>query len=488
VDGTITIDLRAAQRQLRQIGGAYSLFQANPPRTDSDPGAKSDWGRELVRKLNGLSSHILHDKPDAAELPQMLSKMPLYVNRSKALGLNAFRFSFEFCELSPSIGEFNNELMLEYVKLILLARLTGHEPMVTLHHYTNPLSLVRIGPDSKLTAGAWEHPEIIGYLRFVLRRAISFLMNKDRIRQAIRELGIPELQAREEEMVSRRLVKWFVTINEPIMSVSHSYLLGLYPPFKKGALGKMLRVRKTIRDAHRMMYQELKALYGGSEIQVGMAYNGAYYQGLSAPILHWLCNKWGQVSYFEGDGSFSDFLAWQYYFAQKGPNSAARPEGHVYSDHSGFGYMCPEGIFHLLKWLHGLYPKKPIIVTEFGFADERDRIRPFLIMETFRWMVEAINAGVPLIGAYYWSPVQNFEWLEAMKQNFGIFKEAELNLPLIPRIDTEISSWEALKTSSDAILRPDSYSAQRFLRNRMVAKRRFNTEVKRRTNAKNQTS
>jgi len=109
-------------------------------------------------------------------------------------------------------------------------------------------------------------------------------------------------------------------------------------------------------------------------------------------------------------------------------------------------------------------------------------------METFRWMVEAINAGVPLIGAYYWSPVQNFEWLEAMKQNFGIFKEAELSLPLIPRIDTEISSWEALKTSSDAILRPDSYSAQRFLRNRMVAKRRFNTEVKRRTNAKNQTS
>lgn len=475
----IKIDLSVAQRLISRMGTATSLLQANPPREYTDKSAGSEWGREILRKLHGMSSHILpkQDALDAAKFPQMLSKMLLYARRSQTIGMNAFRVSFELCELSPKIGEFDEKLMLGYIKLLLLLRFTGHEPMVTLHHYTNPMSLVRFGSDGELETGAWEDPLMIEYLRFAVRKVIASLKDKDEIRQAIRELGILEMQDRMEEFLSRKLASEFVTVNEPIMSVSHAYILGIYPPFKKARLSKAIRVRQKIKDAHRMMYHELKTTYASDEdwpfVRVGMAYNWARFHGLFGPLCHKFLNEKLHVSFFEDTGDCSDFLALQYYFGQSGINPAARTKGHVYGDHPGFGYMDPEGICHLLKAMHKPYPKKDIMVTEFGFADKSDMLRPYLIMETFRWMIEAINAGVPLVGIYYWSLVHNFEWLEAMTQEFGLFRESELDRPLVKSNLRAIRGWEALKTCADVVLRPEDRSKMMFQANYNVAKLQY---------------
>ena len=63
----------------------------------------------------------------------------------KALHLNAFRFSVEWSNVEPEEGVFVDSVLDHYVRLVHDLRASGIEPVVTLHHFTDPLWFDREG-------------------------------------------------------------------------------------------------------------------------------------------------------------------------------------------------------------------------------------------------------------------------------------------------------------------------------------------------------
>jgi beta-glucosidase len=63
---------------------------------------------------------------------------------------------------------------------------------------------------------------------------------------------------------------------------------------------------------------------------------------------------------------------------------------------------------------------KPIFVTENGLESEDDERRAWYIPRVLGHLIEAIEAGVPVIGYCYWSLIDNFEWLQGFGPKFGL--------------------------------------------------------------------
>ncbi|HEV8666698.1 MAG TPA: family 1 glycosylhydrolase, partial [Candidatus Paceibacterota bacterium] len=128
------------QTPVTYVGTATSHFQSEPGNYDA-----SDWDREVRNKLNAQGRTCIKPDLKSAVLPALLTNQAYYAKRSQELGCNMFRFSFDLPRLVPKRGYFNEALMFEYIRFLVRLRLSGHEPLVTLHHFTMPKSLMTCG-------------------------------------------------------------------------------------------------------------------------------------------------------------------------------------------------------------------------------------------------------------------------------------------------------------------------------------------------------
>ncbi len=144
-------------------------------------------------------------------------------------------------------------------------------------------------------------------------------------------------------------------------------------------------------EAHDMSRDELKKLGthvpNDREPQIGATYNWQYFDGLFGDITHKVANEL-TTNAFERDGAHSDFLGLQYYFRNVVTPFASK-KGRDFGDHPGFGDMYPPGILEVLKKMNAKYPQKEIFITEMGFADNADKRRPYWMLETMRYVLEA---------------------------------------------------------------------------------------------------
>jgi beta-glucosidase len=63
----------------------------------------------------------------------------------------------------------------------------------------------------------------------------------------------------------------------------------------------------------------------------------------------------------------------------------------------------------------------PILVTEHGFADARDAVRPRALVESLLHLGEAIGRGANVLGYLHWSLLDNFEWADGYTGRFGLY-------------------------------------------------------------------
>ena len=156
-------------------------------------------------------------------------------NLLKSLHQNAHRFSIEWSRVEPAPGEFQPEALRHYREVLQSLRDLGMEPMVTLHHFTNPQWLAK--------AGGWlasEAPE-------------RFAQYTDRV---IGELG--------------ELSRFWITINEPTVIAYQGYIEGVWPPGMKD-IGAAARVLANLLRAHWLAFQRIKERVPAA--QVGLAHH-----------------------------------------------------------------------------------------------------------------------------------------------------------------------------------------------------------------------
>jgi beta-glucosidase len=381
-----------------------------------------------------------------------------------------FRFSLDFGRLCPKEGEFNSELMGEYIKALGLVRAHGQEPMLTIYHWPMPRYLLETNNQGDVTAGGWENPEVSKHFRFYVENVIKYLADQDRVKRALEEEGFDKND--QDRFLSEGLARYFLSINEPVNILFSPYITGIFPPYKKGRVDLVKGVLEKLVEAHDIARDQIKSgalTTERGDPQVGIAHNWPYFDGALGDIAHSLVNK--KISdRFERNGEYTDFLGLQSYFRLSIPSFSRK--GREYSDNPYFGDIYPPGMYENLKKMHQQYPGKEIFVSEMGFSDKTDKRRPYWILETTRYVIEALKAGVPVKGMLLWSLVNNFEWNLGMDQKYGLFDEAELKNPPTSTPGA-VRSWEVWSAVTKALTDPSAESLQKLQDIYVVAKQQF---------------
>ncbi len=474
-------------RKIKYVGTATCDFQAQPflYGLDGRPIISSDWEMHEMRAVNEGRENIY-------EMPRFLDNPELYMRRAEALGLNMFRFSLDFARLCPNEGEFDKNMMGRYVRALALIKAHGMEPMLCIYHWPMPRYLLRVNRNGEIEAGGWENPQVQRHFRFYVEQVVRYLGDESKIRPILAEAGFDHNS--QDKIIEEGLVQYFLTINEPTNIIGPGYLFGMFPPYKRGAIRKALQVLEQLATAHRTAEEELRNL-GRQQIRqpmVAATHNWSYIEGPlgSGTLLNEAVN-YAPTSYIEGRAR-SDYLALQYYHRLQLPfihgvpkflEKLGSPDHRVFSDMPDFGDIYPLGIYRVLKEMDRRYPGIPVIITEMGFADTTDRLRPFWLIETARYAMQAAQVR----GMLQWTLVNNLEWALGMKVPFGMFSERELSQPLIPSQEGSIRSWEVWRAIAGVCCSQDPESRQHRLaelgRVYQIAQTQYLEELERRKNA-----
>lgn len=333
----------------------------------------------------------------------------------KVLSLNAYRFSVEWSKIEPKQGEFDEAALDHYESVVdeLLAQ--GIEPMITLHHFTNPIWFEERG---------------------------AFLRDDS-----------PEIFTRFVEHVVGRLgskVRLWCTINEPSSTALAGYYIGIFPPAEKN-IQKAATVLKNMLRAHTSAYTRIKEIQ--PQAQVGLVVVMIIYEppnpwNLLDVVFNRLLRKNMSDSHFKYlvDGKFKfsipgvvdesydsgireafDFIGVNYYMRFRwklrlfGKQKLDIVDNLPPERKTDMGWeIYPEGLYRALK-LASSYTSKPIYITENGIADDSDTKRAKYIQDHLLVLNKTIAEGMNIKGYFYWSLIDNFEWAEGFEKRFGLY-------------------------------------------------------------------
>lgn len=455
------------------VGTATSDWQLNPQNN------KSEWGHDLAGKQNGKKTGIVGES-DPELLPRFDSEYASILPRGKEIGSNTFRMSLDFAELCPETGVFNVEKMAHYVRVLAKCHALGMQPMVTLNHWTLPKSFATYDQNDRIKKGSLENPAIVDHFAFYVDKVADFLFDSQKIRTALAGEGYDKTFL-DKICDEKLLCQWFISLNEPVNMIFTPYMVGEFPPYQIASIRKYPKLRGKVKKMHEVSYDTLhnKAanalpLQQKEQVQVGMAHNVTGNTHI-APYEYYA--NWGLADRME-EGSDSDFVGIQYYFRIRfGLNGIKGSDPRYHSDHPQFGQVHPAGVYDVLKTASEKWPTKPLIVSEFGYADKTDRKRPDWILQTVHHLIKAKREGVNVRGALLWSLINNFEWCKGMDAPFGIYGTHGEPLQSDDGTSNQVSSREAWTASSKHLLNPTPESAQHLQDLRLRTKHQLDNSV-----------
>ena len=316
-----------------------------------------------------------------------------------ALHNNAHRLSIEWSRVEPREGEFDEQALAHYRQMLQTLKDRQIKVMLTLHHFTNPLWLAR--------RGSWENRQAVFYFERYVRKVVAVLGD---------------------------LVDFWITINEPLVLVGQSYIIGAWPPEKKNwwtGLKVFRHLAKAHRRAYRAIHEETQQ-HWGKTAAVGFANNvSSFYayrkHSLSDQLFVQLFDWIFDHSFYSFTKGAHDFLGLNYYFHYRVTSASAanfqnmlavRREKREVSD---VGWeIYPQGIFEVLTDLQSY--GKPIYITENGLATTNDDKRQRFLVSYLKEIYHAIQAGIDIRGYFHWSLLDNFEWEKGFTARFGLIE------------------------------------------------------------------
>ena len=336
------------------------------------------------------------------------------LDRAAETGQNAHRFSVEWSRIQPTPDTWDEDALERYRTLLRGMRDRGITPMVTLHHFSDPLWFYEMD--------SWENDQAPALFEKFVRKTVGAL---------------------------KEYCTLWCTINEPNVYALLGYVAGDFPTRHRGlniatkVLANMLRGHARAYHAIHEIQPECRVGYAHQQrpmvtkrawnpLDVLMrnlrytAANLAFPSALSTGVMKTAFTK---VQIPEAKGT-QDYFGFNYYtrnrvaFDIRKPKTMFSnpfyPEDGDFSDKK-FIINEPAGMFEGLKWVVRNFPGLPIYVTENGFPDAEDKVRPRYIAQHIHQMWRAVNFNWPIKGYFHWTLVDNFEWDQGWTLRFGLW-------------------------------------------------------------------
>ena len=372
---------------------------------------------EWENSLNQNGKSNIHNNDKSGEAANHWDMYRDDISLMKELGVNAYRFSVEWSKIVPKEGLIDENALDHYRDVCIALIDSGLTPVVTLHHFTNPIWFEKLG--------GFEKEENIDH--FIEFSEIVFNHLSD-------------------------IVKYWCTINEPAVYVSQGYFYGVFPPGKKDPKLAGI-VMRNLLFTHIKAFHHLKGLENGEIAQIGLVKNITQFD----PLRRWHLLDWyfsnilndiftnstidlflngkfnfylpGMVNISDSNSNAigsADFIGLNYYsrWHVKGHLSPTSPftfEKRKQDIQTDMPYsIYPEGFYKALNDISKL--NIPIIVTENGIADDKDDRRETFINRYLYALNKSIDDGMDIQGYFYWSLMDNFEWAEGYSMKFGLYE------------------------------------------------------------------
>ena len=373
-------------------------------------------------------------------------------DRAKDDGQNAHRLSIEWSRVQPAPDRWDESALDRYREIVRGLVERGMTPMVSLHHFSDPLWLTELG--------GWENETIADYFDTYVGKVVEAL---------------------------KEYVNLWITINEPNVFVAYSYLFGQFPPGENDLMAAVKVMTNQVL-AHAMAYHTLHNQQPTSRVGIASNYTPIIpakrlspFDRMIAGIQSNLFNEFIPRAVTSGVLRFPlwskrmpeakntlDFLGINYYTREyvafdlrKAKELFGRRFLSPDAEHSDTGYLAnePEGLFDAIKW--GLKFKLPMMITENGLDDAEDRLRPRYLAQHIHQLWRAVNFNYPVKGYFHWTLVDNFEWDRGWTQRFGLWAldndtQARIKRPSAD-LYADICQQNGLSSESVARYAPDVY-------------------------------
>lgn len=323
-----------------------------------------------------------------------------------SLGLKVYRMGIEWSRIEPKQGEFSEEALAHYRSEIEGLIKAGIRPMLTLHHFTNPLWFEDMGGFTHK-----DSPDI--FLNFA-EKVIDYLGD---------------------------LVSDYITINEPNVYSTNSLFYGTWPPEKK-SLSALIKAYSNLTACHIRAYKmihEKRAALGHKKEETLVSFANHLrvfapknpknvFHRLSASLTAYLFQTCLTRSFMEGKcffpvlrrrgvkrGKYYDFIGVNYYSRSTVSGIADGTRENCPKNDLGWE-IYHDGLIEISNDLYEKY-KAPIFVTENGTCDNTDAFRSLFIYDQLKAISETDNH---IERYYHWSIFDNFEWREGESSRFGL--------------------------------------------------------------------
>jgi len=355
--------------------------------------------------------HILNGDKSGLACDWWCGRWKEDLDRAVETGQNAHRFSIEWSRIQPTPDQWD-ESALERYRAMLRGMLERNLlPMVTLHHFSNPIWLEE--------QGGWENDETPRKFAIFVRKVVEAL---------------------------KEYASYWVTINEPNVYSYAAFSEGQFPPGKKD-INATFHVMTNLVRGHAMAYKIIHELQPEARVGLSMNYRSLF-PASASPLDKFVAKTQSAIfndlfprAAQDGKVRFvyktvnipeaaktQDFLGVNYYSRDqvsfditRGAALFGRMGYPKDADLSSTGFIAnePDGFYEALNW--GLQFNVPMLVTENGVEDHEDKMRPRYIAQHIQQMWRAVNYNWPVKGYFHWSLVDNFEWERGWTQRFGLW-------------------------------------------------------------------
>ncbi|MFA5144664.1 MAG: glycoside hydrolase family 1 protein [Candidatus Omnitrophota bacterium] len=322
---------------------------------------------------------------------------------AKLLCHNAHRLSIEWSRIEPKEGEFSQKELDHYRDVIISLKERNIEPIVTLYHFTIPLWFAR--------SGGWLNKKASEYFLRYVNVVVGALCDK---------------------------VRFWVTINEPMVYVYHAYVLGFWPPQQKSFRNARI-VTDRLMISHIKAYRSIHAACARKGLPspfVSIAKNIQEFQAcrsnLKNKLAVYLRDRLYNLEFISKLASHRslDFIGVNYYSRSLIDAGGWRlknllldtcQDGCSRLKKNSLGWdIYPPGLHNLLLELKRF--NLPVFILENGICTDDDSLRWDFIREHLKNMHLAMEKGVKVLGYIYWSLIDNYEWDKGFGPRFGLIE------------------------------------------------------------------